>query len=378
MLPYKIIWAKEQMADESHFVPTRFIIISDTHGLDALQGLVGQSADVVIHCGDMTRGSELHEYEASIRLLKRINAPTKLVIAGNHDVTLDLPFYRKELAYLQHDEDIAMAKRKYGHLGEARKLFDQEAGIFLLDEGNHSFVLANGALLKVYASPYTPSVKVDEHVFQYHPVNGHDFAIDNADIVITHGPPKGVFDEVPCRKRVGCPDLFAAIERARPRIHCFGHVHEGWGAKLITWSDFSLGGSHQAKIKNGKSKLIENLSTVLANPAKRSEGFFGAFHCSNDPVPLQRGSQTLFVNAAVKGKGVLPVQPAWVVEIDLPSVSLNNSNTSASKRAMRQSRRIASLWEDTYLGSGIIEENEVRDVRGERSTESPGIIGVKS
>jgi Icc-related predicted phosphoesterase len=37
------------------------------------------------------------------------------------------------------------------------------------------------------------------------------------------------------KQRAGCGDLFAAVARARPRVHCFGHFHEGWGAKKVAW-----------------------------------------------------------------------------------------------------------------------------------------------
>ena len=47
--------------------------------------------------------------------------------------------------------------KSYGHYGKAKELFEKERqnGIILLDEGNHTFHLNNGALLKIYASPYT-------------------------------------------------------------------------------------------------------------------------------------------------------------------------------------------------------------------------------
>lgn len=55
-----------------------------------------QHADVAIHCGDLTEESKLEEYRASIQLLKDIHAPLKLVIAGNHDFTMDIPAFRKK------------------------------------------------------------------------------------------------------------------------------------------------------------------------------------------------------------------------------------------------------------------------------------------
>ena len=36
-------------------------------------------------------------------------------------------------------------------------------------------------------------------------------------------------------KHLGCPHLMRAIARARPRLHCFGHIHEGAGAQFLDW-----------------------------------------------------------------------------------------------------------------------------------------------
>ena len=61
-----------------------------------------------------------------------------------------------------HDASDHDIKSAYGACEEARQLFESEeakaAGIVFLDEGTHRFELANGALLTVYASPYTPSL----------------------------------------------------------------------------------------------------------------------------------------------------------------------------------------------------------------------------
>jgi hypothetical protein len=38
-------------------------------------------------------------------------------------------------------------------------------------------------------------------------------------------------------------------------------------------------------------------------------------HCVGDTLPVEKGVNTLFVNAAVMGE---PVRPAWVVDIELP------------------------------------------------------------
>ena len=50
------------------------------------------------------------------------------------------------------------------------------------------------------------------------------------DILITHGPPLGRGDEVRGYGKVGCVDLLHEVQdRVKPRIHIFGHIHEGYG-----------------------------------------------------------------------------------------------------------------------------------------------------
>jgi hypothetical protein len=95
----------------------------------------------------------------SIRFLQAANAPLNLVIAGNHDFTMDIPIFQKKVAEAQ-PLDPDRVQQAYGSYGEARRLFGdgKENGIVFLDEGIRSFRLQNSALLTVYASPYTPSL----------------------------------------------------------------------------------------------------------------------------------------------------------------------------------------------------------------------------
>jgi len=51
--------------------------------------------------------------------------------------------------------------------------------------------------------------------------------------MMTHGPPKGILDEYE-QGNMGFENLLRAARRARPRLYCFGHIHEGYGSKLIT------------------------------------------------------------------------------------------------------------------------------------------------
>lgn len=318
-------------------IKTRFLIISDTHGMEfgpEVRPL--ERADVAIHCGDLTNESKLEDFRASIRTLKDLNAPLKLVIAGNHDFTLDSHTFKQKVAEAGAVLDGDSILREYGEFGEARQLFEdvKDEGVMFLDEGTHNFTLDNGASLTVFASPWTPSF--GSWGFQYHLDEGHEFSIEKGtDVVITHGPPKGILDYTISRDRAGSSDLFEAIARARPRIHCFGHIHEGWGGKLVTWRDqLSEKPSHFTDIDNERSFLVEKLAglrpskydtpeTMAEKERKREhlhrERCIATSHCAKDSKPVQRGAQTLFVNASISGMAMdYPVQPAWLIDIELP------------------------------------------------------------
>lgn len=307
-------------------IPTKFLIISDTHGQDlAFTHLSMERADVAIHCGDLTQGSKLAEIRSCIALLSTLNTPLKLVIAGNHDFTLDTPTYQRKLAEAPQYLDPALVKKEYGAFGEARRLFDDatDDGIIFLDQGTHHFTLDNGASLTIYASPYTPSssasLSAEDWGFQYPRSLGHQFDIPSVDVVVTYGPPRGILDYTLSGERAGCPCLFAAVRQARPRMHCFGHIHEQWGAKLVTWrkGDTVKEPSHFADVDHEKSVVIEKLATLERDMDDAEEAFYHTSHCTGDEYPLVWEAQTLFVNAAVEGIDGRD-QPAWVVEIELP------------------------------------------------------------
>ena len=52
---------------------------------------------------------------------------------------------------------------------------------------------------------------------------------DSTDLLITHGPPHGILDACFDGRRVGCEELTRAVERVRPKLHVFGHIHEAYG-----------------------------------------------------------------------------------------------------------------------------------------------------
>ncbi|KAK6193724.1 hypothetical protein LQW54_012150, partial [Pestalotiopsis sp. IQ-011] len=139
---------------------------------------------------DLTDEAKLAEFRTTLDLLQQTDAPLKLVTAGNHDFTLDILTFQNRLSGAVEPIEPELVKREFGDFGEARQLIDEakDAGIMFLDEGNHQFTLTNGASLKVFATPFTPSKGGWE--FQYAPETGRQFPIcEGTDLVISHGPP---------------------------------------------------------------------------------------------------------------------------------------------------------------------------------------------
>lgn len=249
------------------------------------------------------------------------------MIAGNHDFTLDVPAFKKLVANAAQPLEPELVRKTYGDYGEIRNLFlsadAQAANIILLDEGSYEFRLRNGALLRVYASPFTPSLSGDWG-FQYHPNDGHNFEIPvTVDIVITHGPPKGILDRTDGRY-AGCPRLFQAVARAKPRLHCFGHIHERWGGKLVTWmKSNNLSNSvpsHLTHIQNRESTVLSNISQLETARQSSDLTYFSAdCDVSDQNADCDGKVRTLFVNAALQGASDITQIP-WMVNVPLPRV----------------------------------------------------------
>lgn len=255
-----------------------------------------------------------HEHEKMVSMLKAAPAELKIVIAGNHDMTLDSDYYAPYGHFTHRGglEDLNQIRDLY--CGAEAKA----AGIYYMDEGLETFTLKNGARFTVYASPYQP--EFCNWAFAYPRTQDRfnpslavsKFKAPNpvpdfpgVDIMLTHGPPHGILDEtVHGHKNVGCEHLRRAVQRCRPQLHCFGHIHEGWGAERMDW-----GCETPTSIKlDGKKMMRDRCASVDIS----SEG----------ASPLQVGEETLFVNASVMDARYNPRNAPWVVDLDLPRASM--------------------------------------------------------
>ena len=344
-------------------VKTRILMISDTHcaalnsqseddETDALPFTMPlPAADLLIHCGDLTHNGALEQYNQTLDMLRNIDAPVKLVIAGNHDMSLDRDFVLSHLGRLgamgnwrrikTKDEAESIVKQTRG-LWTASDVRAMTEGVRFLDEGVHQIDLPNGARVNVYASPYTPefcdygfAYKQNEDRF-----NAPGFGLSDAKniasrpmpsfsssqapihICVTHGPPFGRLDEAGKGNNVGCPHLLRAVMRARPLLHCFGHIHEGWGAEHITWSS-NVDGITATATSTAEWRQIATTGQqvesvhVDLNAAKERHGVFLDVS-GNSPNGIRRGEESVLVNAAVMDVGYHPVNAPWIVDLDLP------------------------------------------------------------
>ncbi|KAF2808688.1 Metallo-dependent phosphatase [Mytilinidion resinicola] len=320
-------------------VKTRFLIISDTHSSQPfLETPTNGSAthhipfrqplpkaDVLLHCGDLTTIGTLDEYQRTLDMLRDCDAELKLVIAGNHDISLDEEYYGRRGKWMhrrgEYDENMpALAKAMW--TGDRA----QRAGVTYLEEGMREFTLASGARLRVYSSPYQP-----EFCDWAFPYNRHEDRFNSAkhvhpdatliaqtpvpdfpsvDVLMTHGPPMGILDRTSRNKPVGCEHLLRAARRCKPRLHCFGHIHEAWGAEKITWNP-------NADLDDGWKKHVIDTEVVPVDEAEMVERKAAFIDASSSSRLIEFGKETLMVNASIMNLRYKPMQAPWLVDLDL-------------------------------------------------------------
>jgi predicted MPP superfamily phosphohydrolase len=136
-------------------IKTRILIISDTHSTPLAPAFSSQpfrqplpSADVLIHCGDLTMEGLASEYNKTLDMLASIDAPVKLIIAGNHDRTLDKTWAKNHEKFFwgKKWEDVFEEAREMWFGAEGRAV---KEGVRMLEEGVHEVELGNGGVLKV-------------------------------------------------------------------------------------------------------------------------------------------------------------------------------------------------------------------------------------
>jgi Icc-related predicted phosphoesterase len=175
-------------------------MISDTHGLhDRIEGL--PDGDVLVHAGDfMNTGTDPEEILSFNRWLGEQPFKNRIVCSGNHD------------RYFQDYPQQARALLTHA-------IYLENAGVTIDD-------------VTFWGSPYTPEFLNWAFMYRRGPeARRHwDQIPDNLEVLITHGPPFGILDQVsPGSEHLGCEGLLKAIEEKKPEVHIFGHIHGSAG-----------------------------------------------------------------------------------------------------------------------------------------------------
>jgi calcineurin-like phosphoesterase family protein len=213
---------------------TRFVCISDTHNCTVKL----PKGDVLIHCGDLTNQGSFNELSKQVQWLEQADFECKIVVAGNHDLTLDTDFYNTYGSY-RHNSNPQVTEDCQALLTEAKTL------TYMLHE-SRTFKLTSPegprTTFSVFGSPYSPAWG-GAWAFQYPRYDGVNTAAKalwggiplDTDILITHGPARAHRDEARTREAAGCEILRQELWRVRPRLALCGHIHEARGAERVRW-----------------------------------------------------------------------------------------------------------------------------------------------
>lgn len=185
----------------------KLVLISDTHGYQ----MPLPDGDILIHAGDLTGNGTFYAVQRELDWLNRQPHRHVVIIAGNHDFAFENARINDELTF--------------GRI------------IYL----ENSLVEIEG--IKIYGSPVQPrfmdwAFNVDRGpaIRKY-----WDRIPNNVDVLVTHGPPMGILDQASPyhnSEHLGCEELALAVDRVKPRLHMFGHIHGGRGYKKFNGTEF--------------------------------------------------------------------------------------------------------------------------------------------
>jgi Icc-related predicted phosphoesterase len=174
-------------------------LISDTHNRHDRCACEG--GDILMHAGDATGHGETNEIVEFLDWFSEQDYKHLIMIPGNHDFGFE------------------KGPTECRTMCEAR-------GITLL---NDSGVTVEG--VNIWGSPVQPWFH--KWAFNRHrgaDIKKHwDLIPGDTEILITHGPPRGIMDMTGNGEPVGCDDLLVKLSETDIKLHVFGHIHEARG-----------------------------------------------------------------------------------------------------------------------------------------------------
>jgi len=193
-------------------------MISDTHNQHKLLDLnpeFKKGGDIVIHAGDFTVWGTRTETVSFLDWFSVQAFTHKILVAGNHDEEND----------------------------EFSSLYSGYPSIVYLQDSFHTIFAPEKPSIKIWGSPWTiqRSSKHGSFTLPMETLEQKWDCIPNdIDILITHEAPfghsftgiKGKSGWIPLTPK-GDLGLLLAIDSKKPKIHVFGHIHTGYGIKVM-------------------------------------------------------------------------------------------------------------------------------------------------
>lgn len=172
----------------------KFVIISDNHNYYDMKVPEG---DVLIHCGDFSfRGDPLEVLEFQ-EWIKKQPHKHKLFVWGNHEVWVEQN-YSPAVTLVSGGICVHNIEKKV--------------------EG-----------LRVLGSSVTPPFGRWAFMMEKDRRKKYWETLPECDILITHGPPLEILDLNIDGEHCGCGYMREYVDRVKPKLHCFGHIHESYG-----------------------------------------------------------------------------------------------------------------------------------------------------
>ncbi|KAF1823557.1 Metallo-dependent phosphatase [Dissoconium aciculare CBS 342.82] len=268
----------------------RIVCISDTHNAAPGQGYTLPKGDILIHAGDLTNQGSHTEMKKAVQWLTEVDFEVKIVVAGNHDLSLDREYT------LKHKEGWSVMPQDVADIRES--LTSESSIVYLQHVRKDVLIPSKGVTLRVFGSPYShaDTNKRQNWAFQY-AEDDADACWSNItsdiDLLITHSPPRGHCDTSRHWQGGGCPTLARTISRVRPLLHVCGHCHEGRGVEIIEWNE-----------QPSSSSTTEQVSRVLPweDPGKNSKKQSLLDLTGRRGYTLQAGETTAVVNASITAR----------------------------------------------------------------------------
>ncbi|DAZ98090.1 TPA: hypothetical protein N0F65_005252, partial [Lagenidium giganteum] len=320
----------------------RFVCISDTHSKH--RNVQVPAGDVLLHCGDFTQKGTHEEVRDFNDWLGTLPHKHKLVIAGNHDLSLDPTEWENKWRG-----------------GPSQDAFIARSLLTNCTYVENRSVIIDG--IKVFGSPMTPPIPGRTMAFNVNrgfAAQQHWSKIpSDVDVLMTHGPPNGVLDKTVTGLRVGEESLLKEIiSRCRPKFHVFGHIHEAYGVTRLGSTVFINCATNTLL---GKPKHLPTAMSAIAGPLyRRSPRLFSSKNKPGDwtlvwcELPLERGELLVFQEQHGRRLAKIPVRECDIAHVrsdgrDCVEITLRKAGNKKETFSSQESSYDVDWWMHTLL-----------------------------